>query len=74
LRHWVIEDGLWIDRRRRLPSVHQPRYTLLAFIDDARSRLMALRFVKDESTFDYFRITRTYLEVWCKPGGYLWCG
>jgi hypothetical protein len=25
LRHWVIEDGLWIDRRRRLPSVHQPR-------------------------------------------------
>ena len=25
LRHWMIEDGLWIDRRRRLPSVHQPR-------------------------------------------------
>jgi Winged helix-turn helix len=25
LRHWMIEDGLWIDRRHRLPSVHQPR-------------------------------------------------
>jgi Winged helix-turn helix len=93
LRHWMIEDGLWIDRRRRLPSVHQPRNrreclgelvqidgsdhawfedrrsrcTLIAFIDDATSRLMALRFVKDESTFDYFRVTRTYLEDWGKP-------
>lgn len=93
LRHWMIEDGLWIDRRRRLPSVHQPRNrreclgelvqidgsdhawfedrrprcTLIAFIDDATSRLMALRFVGDESTFDYFRITRTYLEAWGKP-------
>ena len=25
LRHWMIEDGLWTDRRHRLPSVHQPR-------------------------------------------------
>ena len=25
LRKWMIEDGLWLDRRRRLPSVHQPR-------------------------------------------------
>jgi hypothetical protein len=92
LRHWMIEDGLWVDRRR-LPSVHQPRNcrdcigeliqidgsdhawfearrprcTLIAFIDDATSRLMALRFVADESTFDYFRITRTYLERWGKP-------
>jgi hypothetical protein len=22
LRKWMIEDGLWIDRRHRLPSVH----------------------------------------------------
>jgi hypothetical protein len=28
---------------------------------------MALRFVGDETTFDYFRITRTYLEDWGKP-------
>ncbi|MCB8881488.1 ISNCY family transposase [Acidisoma cellulosilytica] len=93
LRHWMIEDGLWIDRRRRLPSVHQPRNrrecvgelvqidgsdhawfeerrprcTLLAFIDDATSRLMALRFVAAETTFDYFRATRSYLENWGKP-------
>lgn len=93
LRHWMIEDGLWIDRRRRLPSVHQPRNrrecvgelvqidgsdhawfeerrprcTLIAFIDDATSRLMALRFVVAETTFDYFRTTRSYLESWGKP-------
>jgi Winged helix-turn helix len=93
LRHWMIEDGLWVDRRHRLPPVHQPRNrrecvgelvqidgsdhawfegrrprcTLIAFIDDATSRLMALRFVGDETTFDYFRITRTYLERWGKP-------
>jgi Winged helix-turn helix len=25
LRKWMIEDGFWLDRRRRMPSVHQPR-------------------------------------------------
>ena len=25
VRKWMIEEGLWLDRRRRLPSVHQPR-------------------------------------------------
>ena len=25
LRGWMIADGLWIDRRHRLPSPHQPR-------------------------------------------------
>ena len=25
LRKWMIEDGLWLDRRHRSPSVHQPR-------------------------------------------------
>jgi len=28
---------------------------------------VALRFVGDETTFDYFRIARTYLECWGKP-------
>jgi len=72
-------DGLWVDRRHRLPSPHQPRRrreclgelvqidgsehawfedrgptcTLLAFVDDATSRLMVLRFVASESAFDY---------------------
>ena len=25
LRQWMMTDGLWIDRRHRLPSPHQPR-------------------------------------------------
>jgi hypothetical protein len=36
--------------------------TLLAFIDDATSRIMALRFVASESALDYFRAMRGYLE------------
>jgi hypothetical protein len=93
LRQWMIADGLWIDRRYRHASPHQPRRrreclgelvqidgsehawfedrgetcTLLAFVDDATSRLMQLRFVASESAFDYFRATRTYLEAHGKP-------
>jgi hypothetical protein len=93
LRGWMIAEGLWQDRRRRLPSPHQPRRrrdclgelvqidgsehawfedrsppcTLLAFVDDATSRLMELRFVTSESAFDYFRTTRAYLEEHGKP-------
>jgi winged helix-turn helix protein len=93
LRGWMIADGLWIDRRHRAPSPHQPRRrreclgelvqidgsehawfedrgemcTLLAFVDDATSRLMQLRFVASESAFDYFRATRDYLETHGKP-------
>ena len=93
LRGWMIADGLWRDRRHRLPSPHQPRRrrdclgelvqidgsehawfedrgppcTLLAFVDDATSRLMQLRFVTSESAFDYFRTTRAYLEEHGKP-------
>ena len=89
LRSWMIADGLWIDRRHRLASPHQPRRrrdclgelvqidgsehawfetrgetcTLLAFVDDATSRLMQLRFVASKSAFDYFRATRAYLEA-----------
>jgi len=44
-----------------------PKCTLLAFVDDARSRLMHLRFVASESAFDYFRSTRAYIEVHGKP-------
>jgi hypothetical protein len=81
LRQWMIADELWVDRRHRLPSPHQPRRrrgclgelvqidgsehawfedrgpgcTLLAFVDDATSWLMALRFVTSESAFGYFR-------------------
>ena len=41
--------------------------TLLAFVDDATSRLMQLRFVASELAFDYFRATRAYLEAHGKP-------
>ena len=93
LRQWMIADGLWTDRRHRLPSPHQPRRrreclgelvqidgsehawfedrgpvcTLLAFIDEATSRIMQLRFVASKSAFDYFRATRNYLETHGKP-------
>ena len=93
LRGWMIADGLWVDRRHRLASPHQPRRrrdclgelvqidgsehawfedrgetcTLLAFVDDATSRLMQLRFVVSESAFDYFRTIRAYLETHGKP-------
>ena len=93
LRGWMIADGLWVDRRHRLASPHQPRRrreclgelvqidgsehawfeargetcTLLAFIDDATSRLMQRRFVASESSFDYFRTMRAYLEEHGKP-------
>jgi hypothetical protein len=44
-----------------------PPCTVLAFVDDATSRLMQLRFVATESAFDYFRTTRAYLEAHGKP-------
>jgi Winged helix-turn helix len=93
LRGWMVADGLWLDRRARLPSPHQPRRrreclgelvqidgsehawfegrspgcTLLAFVDDATSRLMLLRFVASESAFSYFVAVRSYLEAHGKP-------
>ena len=44
-----------------------PRCTLLVYVDDATSRLMEMRFVKSESTFDYFEATRSYLDRYAKP-------
>lgn len=93
LRHWMIDDGLWLTRRERRKAIHQPRTrrdcygelvqidgsahawfedrgpkcTLLVYIDDATGRLMELRFVPTESTFDYFYSTRRYLERHGKP-------
>jgi hypothetical protein len=93
LRQWMRAEGIWKDRKQRLPRVYQPRYrrasmgeliqidgcehwwfedrgpqcTLLAFVDDATSRIMHARFVATESTFGYFRATRAYLERYGKP-------
>ena len=41
--------------------------TLLAFVGDATSRLMQLRFVASELAFDYSRATRAYLDQPGKP-------
>src|SRR5258705_5448359 len=52
--HWWFED-------RGLQS------TLLVYVDDATSRLMHLKFVETESTFDYFQATREHLDAHGKP-------
>lgn len=43
------------------------RCVLLVYVDDATGRLMHLRFVHSESTFDYFESTRRYLQEHGKP-------
>jgi hypothetical protein len=44
-----------------------PMCTLLVFVDDATSRLLELRFVDSESTFDYFESTKAYLRRHGRP-------
>jgi transposase len=44
-----------------------PPCTLLVFVDDATSRLMHLRFVASESTFEYLRAARSYVEAHGRP-------
>jgi transposase len=44
-----------------------PPCTLLVFVDDATSRLMALGFVPSESAFAYFEVLQRYLETHGKP-------
>jgi hypothetical protein len=44
-----------------------PMCTALVFVDDATSRLMAVRFTGTESTFAYFEALREYLERHGKP-------
>jgi transposase len=53
-------DHEWFETRA-------PRCVLLVYVDDATSRLMHLRFVASESTFDYFESTRQYLREHGKP-------
>ena len=53
-------DHRWFEERA-------PQCTLLVYVDDATSRLMALHFTATESTFSYFEATRGYLERYGKP-------
>ena len=53
-------DHQWFEDRA-------PRCTLLVYIDDATSALMELRFCDGESTFNYFKASKTYLRRHGKP-------
>jgi hypothetical protein len=53
-------DHRWFEERA-------PACTLLVFIDDATSRLMALHFTPTESTFSYFEALGRYLAAHGKP-------
>src|SRR6202012_298373 len=53
-------DHRWFEDRA-------PACTLLVYVDDATSRIMALHFTATESTFSYFEATRAYLEQHGKP-------
>jgi transposase len=53
-------DHAWFEERA-------PACTLLVYVDDATSRIMALHFTATESTFSYFEATRAYLERYGKP-------
>lgn len=44
-----------------------PSCCLLVFIDDATSKLMGLRFEKEETTAGYFTLARAYMEKHGKP-------
>ena len=93
LRSWMMATGLWIGRKGRPETIHQPRHrrdclgelvqidgcehwwfegrgprcTLLAFVDDATSRLMHLKFVPSESALAYLQATREYVTAYGKP-------
>lgn len=47
-----------------------PKCTLLVLIDDATSCFLQLRFVKAETTFDYFDTVKSYLVEHGKPGAF----
>lgn len=44
-----------------------PRCSLLVYVDDATSEIGELRFVRSESTFDYFEATKSYLRRHGRP-------
>jgi hypothetical protein len=56
------------EKLRELHQIHVSVSTVRSvYIDDATSRLMELRFVRSESTFDYFESTHDYLRRHGKP-------
>lgn len=53
-------DHAWFENRA-------PKCCLIAFIDDATSRIVYLEFTTGETTENLMRTTRTYLEIHGKP-------
>lgn len=53
-------DHRWFEERG-------PACTAIVFVDDATSRIMAMRFVESESTLAYFETLRDYLLAHGKP-------
>ena len=93
LRRWMMEAGIWTDRKSRQPRVYslRPRRPcvgelvqidgsyhqwfekrgdgccLINFIDDATSRLQIMRTVRHETSFDYMRVLKEYIERYGLP-------
>jgi len=62
LVQWDTSDHDWLEGRG-------PKLYLLAMVDDATSRACA-RFGEHDTTAENFRLLRTYLEQWGRPGEY----
>jgi len=60
LVQWDSSEHDWLEGRG-------PKLYLLAMIDDASSRALA-RFAEQDTTQENFRLLRTYLERWGRPG------
>jgi len=60
LVQWDSSDHDWLEGRG-------PKVYLLAMVDDATSRAWA-RFAEHDTTEENFRLLRTYLEQWGRPG------
>ena len=83
LRKWMAEEGLWRPKGRRRARVGElvqvdgsphdwfegrgPRCTLIVFVDDATSRLLALRFFAAETTGAYMETLRGHLADHGRP-------
>jgi hypothetical protein len=66
----AIASASWCrstDRNTRGVRIARKSARCSRFVGDATSRLVHLRFVASESTFDYFCAARTYLETHGKP-------
>lgn len=56
-------DHAWLEERG-------PEATLLVFVDDATSEILAAQFVKEESFFSYGELCKSYFRTWGLPVGF----